>query len=691
MPIVSTMPGKCKRCYNCVRNCPVKAIRVRDGQAEVIEERCIACGTCVRVCAQKAKQIESPVPLVQGWLTSEGPLAIACLAPSFPAAFPNVLPGQVIASLRKLGFKQVWEVAFGAQLTAEAYSRLAIQNAGKSVITSPCPAVVSLIEKYFHGLVGYLAPIVSPMTALGRAIKRHYANELRRTGATPDIKVVFIGPCIAKKHEMKDPQVAGVIDAVLTFQELQTMLKDKDIDPRKETESPFDGPRPSIARSFPISGGLLRSAALKADILASDIVVTEGRDRVLDILKEKAGGSIHGKFLDVLFCEGCINGPMIDNDLSVVARKDIITHYVAGADGTEETQGWLRAYADVDLRRSFTAQNVVLSTPTEEQLREILAKVNKVTPEDELNCGSCGYDSCREKAVAVFQGIAEAEMCLPYLVSQTDAIYRELRASHEALNRSHSQSLAQLWDAYRELESTRRQLMQSDKLASLGQLAASVAHEINNPLSVIFTYVKLLKRKLGGPVGEGDKEAFRNYLKTMEQETNRSSAIVRNLLDFARQTEPALEPVDVQAVIKEALHLLQNQLRLSNIRVATSLGGLPQITADAAQLKQAFVNLLLNAIQAMPSGGTLSVSGKWDDSHALLRLRFTDTGIGIPPENVPRLFDPFFTTKERGLGLGLSVVYGIIKRHEGDIQVESNVGQGSAFVVSLPAQPRKDE
>ncbi|MDO9066423.1 MAG: [Fe-Fe] hydrogenase large subunit C-terminal domain-containing protein, partial [Chloroflexota bacterium] len=212
--VVTTIKDKCKRCYSCIRNCPTKAIRVAGGQAEVIEERCIGCGNCFKVCAQNAKEIRSSVTEVRSLLAGPDPV-FACLAPSFPAAFPQQRPAQIVSAVRRLGFAQVLEVAFGAQLVAREYARLAQQHPDRLIITSPCPALVSYVEKYTPSLVPNLAPIVSPMIALGRAIKQRYH---------PDARVVFVGPCIAKKLEIEDPSVAGAVDAALTFQGLQRML-----------------------------------------------------------------------------------------------------------------------------------------------------------------------------------------------------------------------------------------------------------------------------------------------------------------------------------------------------------------------------------------------------------------------------------------------------------------------------------
>ncbi|MDZ7392773.1 MAG: 4Fe-4S binding protein, partial [candidate division KSB1 bacterium] len=200
MPVVQTIRDKCKRCYSCVRNCPARAIKIIEGQAEVIKERCIGCGNCVLVCAQKAKKIESGIEHTEELLRSGNPV-YALLAPSFPAAFPDDRPGQLVSALRQLGFARVVEVAVGADMIAREYARLFRQSSMTTIISTPCPAIVEFIQKYHPALILHMAPIVSPMIATGRAVKAMY---------DPDCRLVFIGPCIAKKKEKVDQKVAGV-------------------------------------------------------------------------------------------------------------------------------------------------------------------------------------------------------------------------------------------------------------------------------------------------------------------------------------------------------------------------------------------------------------------------------------------------------------------------------------------------
>jgi two-component system, NtrC family, sensor kinase len=658
MTVVSTIKEKCRRCYTCVRKCPAKAIKVEDGQAKVVTERCIACGSCILVCRQEAKAIRDSISPVKElfWKSEE---IVACLAPSFPAAFPQAKPGQIISAVKRLGFTEVTEVAFGADLVAKAHARLVKLNNHKMFISSPCPALVLYIKKYFPSLVPSLTPIVSPMVAMGRVIKRAYR---------PGAKVVFIGPCIAKKAEIDDPEVAGDIDAVLTFRELDRMFQEAGLILEKLPESDPDGPVPRMGRIFPVPGGLLRSASLKEDICRNQILVTEGKEACTQILNELLEGAVETKFLDLLFCEGCINGPAFPNELSVFARKELVANYVQSRARTEREdrhKADLRKYKNISLRRSFTADDRRLTTPSPDIIREILRRTNKIHPEDELNCGACGYNSCQEKASAVYWGLAENEMCLPYLIDQLE----------ENLNR-----LAQ---SHKELGETQQQLIQSEKMASVGQLAAGVAHEINNPLGTILLYSHMILEKLE------KQDTRKEELETIAKEATRCRDIVRGLLDFARQRKLQVENVDVNKILKEVLSLVTSQPSFQKVEIVADLDpSLPSTGGDPVQLKEVFLNILSNAGEAMPKGGVVNVTSRFPDGAAnTIEVMIRDCGQGIPQENLDKIFMPFFTTKKigQGTGLGLAIAYGIVKMHRGAIDVRSKVGEGTTFWVKLPA------
>ncbi len=651
--LVATIRDRCQRCYNCVRHCPAKAIKVEDGQAKVIEERCIACGNCVRVCTQSAKEIRSDIGPVQVLLRS-GEHVIAALAPSFPVSFYPHRSGQAITSLRRLGFDEVVEVAFGADLVARDMARLHAEGRYPLLITTPCPAAVAYVEKYVPSLVPYLAPIVSPMIAIARVVKWQYR---------PDARVVFIGPCIAKKGEMDSPEVAGLVDAVLTFRELDAMLDAADIDVASLPDSELDGPVADVGRIFPLTSGLLRTAGVGEDPIDHKVVVTHGRASAMRLFEELELGAAAVRLADVLFCEGCVDGPRIQSRQGMFVRGEILARYVRERHTPENAaraRASLMEYSGIDLSRSFTAHPVRLLRPTEGEIRAALARVNKTRPEDELNCGACGYDTCREKAIAVCQGLAESEMCLPHLIDLQARSYRRLEGLHI------------------QLQEAQGQLIQAEKLASMGQLAAGIAHEINNPLGTILLYSNLLLERL--PPGD---ERHRR-LELMAQEAERCRDIVAGLLDFARQTRLVTQMVDLNALLAGDLEMLSQQPLFAGIKVRTELDrALPRIEADPSQLKDVFRNLLINAAEAMGGNGRLTVrTAALGES---VRVQVQDTGCGIPPENLERVFQPFFTTKElgEGTGLGLAIAYGVVKIHRGQIEVESQVGVGTTFTVTL--------
>ncbi len=691
MGIVSTIPEKCRRCYACVRECPVKAIKVIAGQATVIAEQCIACGNCVKVCTQKAKRIEDATLLVTRML-KECENTFACIAPSFPVAFAQTSPGRIVSALRRLGFAKVWEVAFGAELVSREFARLAREatRSGRAVVSTPCPAIVSYVQKYMPRLQGSLAPVVSPMIATARAMRARHG---------PDIRVVFIGPCIAKKAEIRDPFVAGAVDAVLTYEELLAMFDAAGIDPAQEPESELDGPSAYLGRTIPISGGLLRAAGFDVDILQNHVMVTEGKDRVLPALKELADGKSKARVLDVLFCEGCINGPKMTNAMSVFARKEMLTDHINAQNRAMASRDILETLADfetTDLGRGFAEQAVVLPQPTEDQIQATLRLMRKYGPADQLNCGSCGYPSCRDKAVAVWQGFAEPSMCLPYLVEELESTLGELQRSHQA---------------------TQDKLVQTERLASMGQISAGVAHEINNPLSTILLYSHMLLKAHR----EGDPES--EDIQMIVSEATRCRSIMRGLLDFARQSRVVKAPTDLGQIIRGLTDTMN--MKLADVPggfVADAHGNgagpgappvtvraeidpsLPLVTVDGEQIRQMIVNLVQNGVDAVaqrvnaekstgdksaglcPVPGEVIVSAALSTARDTVLLRVSDNGVGMPDDVAKNIFTPFYTTKQlgQGTGMGLSIVYGVVKMHAGEITVDSAVGKGTTFLVRIP-------
>ncbi len=653
---VRTLKDRCRLCYTCVRECPAKAIRIVEGQAEIIPERCINCGNCVRVCSQSAKQVVGSIAQVEALL--HGPHRVAaCVAPSFPAEFSSYDYRVFVGMLRALGFNLVHEVAFGADLVANRYHKLLKETKGhQRYISTPCPAIISYVEKYFPEQVGALAPIVSPMIASARALHALH-------GA--DLKIVFIGPCIAKKCEAAGAEVAGEIDEVLTFAELRTLFAQRRITAETAKPSDFDPPRAGLGALFPISRGLLQAADIAEDLISGAVVTTDGRSNFVEAIKEFADGDIDARFLEVLCCSGCIMGAGMTTTVPLFNRRGRISAYARRRfeDAAGQKQEDLLSWDHLDLSRSFTADDQRLRVPFEEEISQIMARMGKFRLEDELNCGACGYDTCREHAIAIFKGLAESEMCLPYTIEQLRSTISELGQSNE------------------QLRDTQAQLMQSEKLASMGQLAAGIAHEVNNPLGVVLMYAHLLLEQ------HGDHPQFKNDLQMVVDQADRCKKIVSGLLHFARQNKVVLQRTDMSELLDRVVKTTHLPAMIA-IRTEKQVAD-ATVDIDPDQIIQVFSNLISNAQFAMPHGGQLTLRIGGDDT--MLEMRVIDTGVGIPRENLSKLFEPFFTTKQvgSGTGLGLAVSYGIIKMHRGDIRVESNADKnagptGTTFIIRLP-------
>jgi two-component system NtrC family sensor kinase len=655
-PLVSTIKERCRVCYTCVRECPAKAIRISGGQAEVIGERCIGCGNCVRVCSQNAKQVRNCISRVSRLLES-GRKVAACLAPSFPAEFHGVNYRKVVGMVRALGFKYVTEVAFGADLVAAQYRELLDESDGSTHIATTCPAIVSYVQKYHPGLVHALAPIASPMVAQARVLKQYYRD---------DVYVVFIGPCIAKKEELRREKQQKSLNGVLTFGELRRMLKEKGIDEEGVEASEFDPPHPAKGVLFSIGRGMLEAADIKEDLLTNSVVATDGTKNFVQAIKEFEDGALDASMLEVLCCNGCIMGSGMTATTAQFTRRTDVSKYARQRLKNLAKDDWLKEkekFDYIDLSMAFTVDDHRLPAPSRDDLKRILAQMGKFNPEDELNCGACGYDTCTEHAIAIHKGLAENEMCLPHTIEKLKETAVELSNSYELL------------------VNTKNALVQSEKLAGMGQLAAGIAHEVNNPLGVVLLYAHLLKEQIP------ESSELHGDVGMIVEQAERAKKIVSGLLNFARKNKVVLKQTNVNALIDKSLHAI---VIPGNVRVKV-IHEREDIVAeiDPDQVIQVLSNLITNAIEAMPEGGVLRIVTGSDNGS--VRIKVVDSGTGIDDENLKKIFEPFFTTKQmgKGTGLGLAVSYGIIKMHHGKIDVESNRDPakgpvGTTFTVTLP-------
>ncbi|MBN2717952.1 MAG: histidine kinase, partial [Deltaproteobacteria bacterium] len=581
----------------------------------------------------------------------------ACIAPSFPAEFPGMDFRVLVGMLRGMGFDYVTEVSFGADLVAERYRSLMLERSGRGYIATTCPAVVSYVEKYYPEITDRLAPVVSPMVALARALHQMHG---------PDLKVVFIGPCIAKKAEASHNRLSGEIDEVLTFKEIKEMFSNGDISAENAVTSDFDPPHGGLGALFPITRGMLQAADMYEDLVGDEIVTADGITEFVQAIEEFADSRIEARLLEVLSCNGCIMGPGMMSTEPQFRRRSRVSQYVRFRNYQSKKQQHhqdMNRFASLDLSRQFEPDDQRIPTPSYDELHDILERLGKRDYRDELNCGACGYPTCRAHAIAIHKGLAEEEMCLPHVIERLKQTVNDLSVSD------------------RRLASAQDQLIQSEKLASMGQLAAGVAHELNNPLGVVLMYSHLLLDEINT-----NSEMYSD-LKLIAEQAQRSKRIVSNLLDFARENKVLFEEVNLEQHLRKTVESVP---RPDGIVVDMKYGHAdPLCEMDPDQMTQVFTNIITNAYAAMPDGGTLTIS-TFDDSTDI-RFSFADTGVGIAKENIEKVFQPFFTTKKigKGTGLGLSVSYGIVKMHRGQISVKSNANPlegptGTKFTVSIP-------
>lgn len=409
MKVIDFKDARCRHCYKCVRYCEVKAISVQNEQAHIMEDHCIHCGQCLEVCPQNAKTFASDMERVKGYL-KRGIRTVISIAPSYLSVLEFERPGQVVDALLKLGFDEVRETAEGAALVTEEYQKILREGEMTNVISTCCPAVNDLIEKYYPSLVPMMAPVVSPMIAHGRLIKQMYG---------PDVKVVFLGPCIAKKAEgVGDERVMGAINAILTFEEIVHWWNEEGICVSKCQDKPMANPDPGVNRLYPIGGGVITSVLTGSED-KYEKYHAEGIKPCMELLSELERGEVTGGFFELNICEGgCAKGPAAERwKRSALKAERDLKHRVSYADEPVhmDRQG-------ISLEKQFEDRRIQDQMPSEREIETVLHAMGKYTRQDELNCGACGYPTCRAKAVAVYQGKAEVSMCLPNAVAQAESM-----------------------------------------------------------------------------------------------------------------------------------------------------------------------------------------------------------------------------------------------------------------------------
>ena len=419
MSVIGLKKANCKNCYKCLKVCPVKSIRVVNEQAQIIDDDCLLCGTCLANCPQNAKTLTSSLDQVKEMLASGEKVAVS-LAPSFLGSFSLKKPGQMAAALKKLGFCAVSETAQGAAYVTAQYHDLMVENKMKNIITTCCPSINRLIELYHPEVVEYMAPVVSPMIASAVVSPMIASARLIKQALGKGVKVVFVGPCIAKIDEAADIRHDTDVDAVLTFEDIEQWFREEGIVPGQCEDASFLNASSKILRMYPVTSGILESLKARGDCNNYRMITVDGIQECIALFSSMAKGELDHCFVEVNACKGgCVNGP--------AKTKGEETRFRAALDVENYAREDAGDYPAVDEeipmgKRFFDRSRHEKPARTRIPSAVFWRKSVRESPEQELNCGACGYNSCREKAIAVYLNKAELTMCVPYMKERAESL-----------------------------------------------------------------------------------------------------------------------------------------------------------------------------------------------------------------------------------------------------------------------------
>ncbi len=475
-PVLKINDGKCRNSYSCVRVCPVNAIEVRPQKAHpsILPDKCIGCGLCYVSCSPRAIEFRDSKEEVTKLLTS-GRKTAALIEPSIASEFDDITDyRKFVTMIRSLGFDYVHEVSFGVDLIAAHYAELFSKAEGKYYITANCPAIVKLIEKFHPELTPNLAPLVSPMIATAMVVKDIYGS---------DIATVQIGPCIDAKDEALLYDSGRLIEGVLTFIELRQLFEESGIQERLVKMSDFDPPHGYWGALYPLPAGIIQAGGLKRDMVSSKVITASGKEDCLEAVHDfdKHIDTIHHHF-NLFFCHGCLLGPGMENHTERFRRRALVSRYAEKRISTLDKDLWqnnMDKWMKLDFSRTFTPDDQRIPEPPEEAINEVLKIVGKNNPEEELNCGACGYLSCREFAITVAKGLAVPEMCHTFNLRNKQEYIETLRQTN------------------RKLAETKKALKESEELALREkEMAQNASDMLNNMLDKLPSGVVIVDNNL---------------------------------------------------------------------------------------------------------------------------------------------------------------------------------------------------
>lgn len=475
-PVLYINDKNCRNSYSCVRVCPVNAIEVKPQNPHpyIIPERCIGCGLCFVSCTPHAIEFRDSKEEVKMLLTS-GRKTAALIEPSIASEFDDITDyRKFVTMIRQLGFDYVHEVSFGVDLIAAAYAKLFSKAEGKYYISANCPAIVKLIEKFNPDLVPNLAPLVSPMIATAMVLKEIYGSE---------VATVQIGPCIDAKDESYIYESGKLVDSVLTFIELRQLFEEFKIQERLVKMSEFDPPYGNWGALYPLPAGIIQAGGIKRDMVSSRVITASGKEEILEAINDfdKYIDTIHHHF-NLFFCHGCLLGPGMEHHKERFRRRSLVRHYAEKRVGKLDTAEWqknMNKWSKLNFSRTFTPNDQRIPDPPQEAIDEILKIIGKHNPDDEINCGACGYSSCRDFASTVAKGLAVPEMCHTFNLRNKQEYIETLRQTN------------------RKLAETKEALKESEELARREkEIAQSASDMMNNMLEKLPTGVVIVDNNL---------------------------------------------------------------------------------------------------------------------------------------------------------------------------------------------------
>lgn len=408
MKIMDFSPANCKNCYKCVRNCHVKAIQIVNDQAQIKEDFCIGCGKCFVVCPQNARNIKSDLDNIKTSIDNNKKMVVS-IAPSYRGIYKN--SKKLITALRSLGFDVIEETAIGAEIVSDLYKDYIENHSNKNYITSCCPSVNLLIQRYYPDLLPSLLPIVSPMIAHSIQLKKKYGQ---------DCFITFVGPCISKRCEAFGYQETGAIDAILSFEELDTWLNERNINIKDLEESQLDSTASAYGQRYPLEGGISKGIINTIEANGFRSISVNGIEDCKNLFKTLTEDNLENLFIEANICtNGCIGGPAVSKNNENIHIRQLQLDQRLNVHNEKPSYEINNTSV---YNRSFSNNYITKNKATDKQIKEILKSMGKITVEDELNCGACGYNTCVDKAQAVFEGMSQPEMCLPYMRSKAEKL-----------------------------------------------------------------------------------------------------------------------------------------------------------------------------------------------------------------------------------------------------------------------------